>query len=48
MIDISFQAIMWSVAGLLFLGFAGLRLQRAFHNLLLDRDGASKELFRRR
>jgi hypothetical protein len=38
---------MWGVAGLLFLGFAGLRLQRAMYNLLLDREGASKELIRR-
>lgn len=48
MIDISIQDIMWIVAGLVVLGFGVMRLQRAFYNLLLDREGAAKDLVRRR
>lgn len=48
LIDISIQDIMWIVAGLVVLGFAAMRLQRAFYNLLLDREGAAKDLVRRR
>jgi hypothetical protein len=47
-IDLSVQGIMWIVAGLVVLGFVAMRLQRAFYNLLLDREGAAKDLVRRR
>jgi len=47
-IDLSVQGIMWIVAGLVVLGFVVTRLQRAFYNLLLDREGAAKDLVRRR
>jgi hypothetical protein len=39
---------MWIVAGLVVLAFVAIRLQRAFYNLLLDREGAAKDLVRRR
>ena len=48
MIDISIQDLMWIAAGLVVLGFGAMRLQRAFYDLLVDREGASKELVRRR
>lgn len=48
MIDISVQDLMWIGAGLVVLGFVAMRLQRAFYDLLLDREGAAKDLVRRR
>ena len=48
MIDITVPGIMWIVAGLAVLAFVVMRLQRAFYNLLLDREGAAKDLVRRR
>jgi hypothetical protein len=47
-IDFTVQDIMWIAAGLVVLGFVAMRLQRAFYNLLLDREGAAKDLVRRR
>jgi len=47
-IDFTVQDIMWIAAGLVVLGFVVMRLQRAFFNLLMDREGAAKDLVRRR
>jgi hypothetical protein len=47
-IDITVPGIMWTVAGLVVLAFVAMRLQRAFYNLLLDREGATKDLVRRK
>ena len=47
MIDLSIQHIMWIIVGLVVVAFAAIRLQRAFYDLLLDREGSAKDLVRR-
>lgn len=48
MIDITVQDLMWIGAGLVVLGFGAMRLQRFFFDILIDREGAAKDLVRRR
>lgn len=48
MIDFTVQDMLWIAAGLVVLGFVVVRLQRAFYDLLLDREGAAKDLVRRK